>query len=388
MDISFLDGNRGKQILSTTIQVNTLQNLSNFRWRSYVPKDVSEDLSHSDTRVSIQLNGFELHFYNRTSTYKELEKKFGIFTGVFNHNNDNFEEEKLNKDQTNSGSNTESSSNYLLGKNWRDLIPVVKVDVTTGKFSFGNKLLPTTLVISVEEAKCTYSTKPAVCALDHFMHFFKCKADNFKILLASSPKYTGLRDEAPRFMGEGFVVASSNDVDFYYYMDEAGLVQDDMPDWAPVPEWGVDIKCGKGTNFSYGPWADRQRELLYKFFFPPDYQVMQPTKEPIAGEKRLASMFRVRLSTQHVSTLDLLFTKAKETKAVHVDIGQGTNFEVKIPWSVTEQGFQTKLSGTLMMIEAKTSLPFRDLLRCETLQINVDMNYPMKWNEHQEWVSE
>ena len=69
-----------------------------------------------------------------------------------------------------------------------------------------------------------------------------------------------------------------------------------------------------------------------------------------------------------------------------MDIGQGTNFEVKIPWSVSEQGFQTKLSGTLMMIEAKTSLPFRDLLRCETLQINVDMNYPMKWNEHQEWV--
>ena len=71
---------------------------------------------------------------------------------------------------------------------------------------------------------------------------------------------------------------------------------------------------------------------------------------------------------------------------MHVDIGQGTNFEVKIPWSVTEQGFQTKLAGTLMMIEAKTSLPFRDFLRCETLQINIDMNYPIKWNEHQEWV--
>ena len=40
------------------------------RWRSYVPKDLLEDLSHSDTRVSIQLNGFELHIYNRTSTYK------------------------------------------------------------------------------------------------------------------------------------------------------------------------------------------------------------------------------------------------------------------------------------------------------------------------------
>jgi hypothetical protein len=42
----------------------------------------------------------------------------------------------------------------------------------------------------------------------------------------------------------------------------------------PVPEWGIDIKCGKATNFSYGPWADRQRELIYKFFFPPDYQVL------------------------------------------------------------------------------------------------------------------
>ena len=78
-----------------------------------------------------------------------------------------------------------------------------QVDITAGKFAFGNKLLPTTLVISVEGARCTYSTKPAVCALDHFMHFVVCKAENFKILLAPSPKYTGLRDEAPRFMGEG-----------------------------------------------------------------------------------------------------------------------------------------------------------------------------------------
>lgn len=219
-------------------------------WRSYVPKDVSEDLSHSDTRVSIQLNGFELHIYNRTSTYKELEKKFGIFTGLFSHDHDNFDEPPESKDHS-STANQASSSNFLLGKNWRDLIPVVKVDVTAGKFAFGNKLLPSTLVISVEEARCTYSTKPAVCALDHFMHFVKCKADNFKILLAPSLKYTGLRDEAPRFMGEGFAVAASNEVDIYYYMDEAGIVQSDMPDWAPVPEWGVDIKCGKGTNFRY-----------------------------------------------------------------------------------------------------------------------------------------
>jgi hypothetical protein len=39
-------------------------------WRGYVPKDVSEDLSHSDTRLSVQLNGFEMHIYNRSHLYQ------------------------------------------------------------------------------------------------------------------------------------------------------------------------------------------------------------------------------------------------------------------------------------------------------------------------------
>ena len=38
------------------------------------------------------------------------------------------------------------------------------------------------------------------------MHFVVCKAEIFTILLAPRPKYTGLRDEAPRFMGEGLFV--------------------------------------------------------------------------------------------------------------------------------------------------------------------------------------
>lgn len=44
---------------------------------------------------------------------------------------------------------------------------------------------------------------------------------------------------------------------------------------APAPVWGLDIKCAKGTNLSYGPWADRQREQLFRFFFPQDYQILK-----------------------------------------------------------------------------------------------------------------
>lgn len=45
-----------------------------------------------------------------------------------------------------------------------------------------------------------------------------------QVILAPSPKYTGVLDEPPRYMGEGFVVMSSSLVNLYYYMDEPGLV--------------------------------------------------------------------------------------------------------------------------------------------------------------------
>ncbi|CAB4060690.1 unnamed protein product [Lepeophtheirus salmonis] len=302
-------------------------------WRSYVPKNVvEEDLSHSDTRLSLQLNGFEFHIYNRSSLYASLER---IFKGL--------PPEPDQEEET---------------EEW---------DITSGKFAFGNKLIPSTLVISAEEMRSLYSTKRAGSPFDHFMHFFKV-------------------DEAPRFMGEGFVVLSSNHVDLYYYMDEAGIVPDGLYDEnASLPEWGLDIKCGKATNFSYGPWADRQRELLYKFFFPPDYQSLKPTPSFKTGDRRTSPHFLIRLSTQYASTFDILFSKQKETNVMHINVEKGTNFDIKIPWTVKENGYSTKLNGTLLMVEATTSLPFRDLLECETLEFNVDMNYPMDWNAYQEW---
>jgi len=36
------------------------------------------DLSHSETRLSVYLDNFELHVYNRTAVYSNLEKLFGI----------------------------------------------------------------------------------------------------------------------------------------------------------------------------------------------------------------------------------------------------------------------------------------------------------------------
>ncbi|XP_048267008.1 transmembrane protein KIAA1109 homolog isoform X2 [Bombus terrestris] len=382
-------------------------------WRSYVPKDVSEDLSHSDTRLSVMLNGFELHVYNRCQLYAQLEKTFGLTPQMFpdeeNHNvnSDDHDAESFSNtthetrqqinamDVSRHVDNIRKKEAHVIARTWRDLIPVIKLDVCTGRLVFGNRLIPTTLSITVEEAHFVYSTKPAASRYDHFMHFTKCKAENFKVILAPSPKYTGMVDDPPRYMGEGFVILSSNNIEVYYYMDEPGfvpeqpqmiqLVNGDMVEAMP-PIWGIDIKCGKGTDFSYGPWADRQREHLFKFFFPNDYQPLKVTKTPVTGEKRQVQSFDIRLSTLNEATIDILFSKNRETNAVHINVGPGSYLEITMPWIVLQDGYTTKITGQLLHLEATTSLQYRSLVESETLEFGVKCHYPIKWNDHQEWM--
>lgn len=360
-------------------------------WRNYVPKDVSEDLSHSDTRLSVMLIGFELHVYNRTELYSKLEELFGLKETL----NDFKISDNLNiSEGGETASVRKQRPEAAMARTWRDLIPVIKCDVSSSRLVFGNRLIPTTLSISFEESHFVYSTKPAVCTLDRFMHFVKCKAENVKVMLAPSLKYMGLTDQPPRYMGEGFVLMQSNNVELYFYMDEPGLVPEEpvlvtLPNGDVVassaPKWGVDVKCGKSTNFSYGPWADRQREHLFKFFYPQDYLPMEVTKTPRPGDKRQMESFDVRMLIQNDATIDILFTKDKETNAVHINIGAGSYLEATIPWITKSNGYTTKVNGQLLHVEATTSLQFRDFVEAETLEFALDCHYPLCWNDHQLW---
>lgn len=285
-------------------------------------------------------------------------------------------------------------SEAMKATTWRDLIPVIKIDICSGRFVFGNRLTPTTLSVSMDEAHCTYSTKPAVCRLDYFMHFIKANIENAKVMFAPSPKYTGLVDEPPRYMGEGFVVMMSNHMDLYFYMDEPGVVPEepvhiimangDKVEPSP-PLWGINIKCLKGTDFSYGPWADRQRDHLFKFFFPSDWREMNVTPIPKPGELRSYQSFDITLCILNEATIDILFSKDKETNVMHITVGPASYLEVTLPWITQSDGFTTKIQGQLFHVEATTSLQYRSLAEFESLEYKVRVHYPTKWNAHQDW---
>lgn len=57
-----------------------------------------------------------------------------------------------------------------------------------------------------------------------------------------------------------------------------------------------------------------------------------------------------------------------------------------MPWVVGQDGYTTKITGQLLHLEATTSLQYRSLVESETLEFTVKCHYPIKWNEHQEWI--
>lgn len=88
---------------------------------------------------------------------------------------------------------------------------------------------------------------------------------------------------------------------------------------------------------------------------------------------------------QNDATIDILFTKNKETNAVHINIGAGSYLEITLPWITLQNGYTTKINGQLLHMDATTSLQFRDLVSSETLEFSLLCHYPLVWNHHQLW---
>uniref|UniRef100_A0A4W6FBY2 KIAA1109 n=1 Tax=Lates calcarifer TaxID=8187 RepID=A0A4W6FBY2_LATCA len=368
-------------------------------WKMYNPKQKQHD-PKAETRLYVTVNGFEFHVYNRTDLYARLQETFGLEPTLLTPKKDE-ERGREDRNKTLESVNIKAESQDPTSS-WRSLIPVIKVNISTGRLAFGNHHLPQTLCVNFEDAFLTYATKPPSSHLDQYMHIVKGSLENVRVMLVPSPRYLGMQnDEPPRLMGEGFVVMQSNDVDIYYYQDEPGLVPveqesgeeaetcsegDKLQDLPPC--WGLDIVCGKGTDFNYGPWADRQRDCLWKFFLPADYQAMKVTEVAQPGKPRQIQAFELRMNIIADATIDLLFTKNRETNAIHVNVGAGSYLEVNIPMTVGENGYSPTIKGQLLHVDTTSSMQYRTLLEAEMLAFHVIASYPRVWNMPQSWQCE
>lgn len=90
-------------------------------------------MSHSDTRLSLLLNGLELHVYNRSLLYNELERMFGLESLIIPEDKKNSGNDSMNKSSPEKDALVEEPNEWgsknILGRSWRDLIPVIKIEI-------------------------------------------------------------------------------------------------------------------------------------------------------------------------------------------------------------------------------------------------------------------
>jgi hypothetical protein len=87
------------------------------------------DLSHSDTRLSVVLNGLEMHQYNRSQLYCRLEQIFGLDSQLMKNAEGKEDQETAMKEKPEARTSRKAPKSPGKLYTWRDLIPVVKVDV-------------------------------------------------------------------------------------------------------------------------------------------------------------------------------------------------------------------------------------------------------------------
>ncbi|XP_065669615.1 bridge-like lipid transfer protein family member 1 isoform X3 [Hydra vulgaris] len=335
----------------------------------------------TQSRLIFYLNGLEVHFFNRSDLYNEIQnilkcERYGdarkSITSL----------DVLESNIENRKNNQDSKLNI-----WRELFPLIRFNIRSGKLALGNRLLETTLWVHFNKGSAAYSMPDALSTLDYYTHFFQCKFDDLRVLLSKSSGYVGTASEPPRFMGQGFVVLQSGQAKVLYYQDEPGLVPDEAaPD--SDPEWGLNVMFTKSANITYGPWVDKQRDALQKFFFPNNFQELAVTKPMESMQQRLHTGFDVKIEFVASTTLDLLFSKDKETSAVHICCSKPSSLHYYQPWVVNEYGYTSNFIALLQKVDVTTSLQFRKFLECDQIEIAINMMVPRIWNHFQHWSCE
>ena len=191
------------------------------------------------------------------------------------------------------------------------------------------------------------------------------------------------------------------------------------------PEWGLDIRV-RGGDINYGPWTDRQRVDLQRFFFPSLYKDSVPAAALATGETRLSTVFKVFVEIEQQTTLRI--PTREESKdwrwKGHTTSGSETNKKPKSKKQSTKtrkgekaalnpdirpfgwldvtvatdscisysmdmfartSGFHNTLELDLRSPEMSTSVNHGVLWRSRSQQIICDLSNPLEWNALRRW---
>lgn len=294
------------------------------------------------------------------------------------------------------------------------LFSVVNIKLQKGKVFAGNSTLPSTLVMRLSNAKMELVTEKSQSKVDDYCFILRGDLNKLEFSLIQNKKFQGVDQyqiNTEKKLENRILIFRCVSSDFEYVQDipsiltfdrrylkknETGeLIQNEKE-----PQWSLTLNCNKHTILNYGPWYDRQREALWKFFFPPNYEKLEPQPEPTLNERRQTSKFDFSIRFKDPNTeVNLLFTSnmsefpqinqeknfvANERK-IAIKCRSESYLDVSIPWLTKQYGYKTTIVGEFNQVRSNTSLAFKEFLNADKVRLDVDVNYPLVWNDQQFW---
>eukprot|EP01133_Synstelium_polycarpum_P003736 gene3736-4309_t len=200
---------------------------------------------------------------------------------------------------------------------------------------------------------------------------------------------------------------SSPHVNLQYYCDVAGPVPAG-PEHAVfkeylAPQWGVDVNM-TAASIIYGPWADRNRALIQKFFFPVDYET-PPIHHPVVGEQRAYANFNATFNLSKNSTFRIPFRELSKDQTaaedssddlpplaqrkpawVDLKIEENSSLIIISPLTIHKPtGSAMALNLILNRCSISTSVTNTSVITARCFKMFCDVDYPLVWNHLSEW---
>ncbi|UJR36630.1 hypothetical protein I4U23_029350 [Adineta vaga] len=283
--------------------------------------------------------------------------------------------------------------NYL-----RSLFPSVEIKVDRGRISVGHHTLPYSLSIRFNTMNSTFTSQsPSRTApeIDLMTLIYSMTYRNLQVHLVPVNDYEGERKEIPPPIPttkgtakDTIQIFECSEGELEYEQDIPGKMIEPIENGQAIADvvWEIRMKCNKKTKITYGPWADRQRELLWQYFLPTLYEESIITVEPLIGQTRIFKSVRFKLSLDCPTILDLYFMNKTKLQQLHIECpSKGSFFDATLPFSTNPDGFDTSLSININQAIAQTNLSFTPFIEAENIHIKVHIHYPRLWNALQDW---
>ena len=159
------------------------------------------------------------------------------------------------------------------------------------------------------------------------------------------------------------------------------------------PRWNIGLSISD-SKITYGPWGDRRRLEILRFFFPSTYK----TESPYMSKERVHRALKVDFAFSDATCWRLPFRESSKDYKVeptaeafanrsygwlNMDFESGTAL-MELPLICGPTGSTTKFLGQLNQGYLSSSVNFANFASFSTIEIDIALQYPLFWRGKQE----